>query len=146
MSIPLRMPNVNYIIISGHLTMDPDLRYTSEGTPLLKFQIANNRNYKDRDGNWQKQTSFQRVTLWGSQVERLSSLLKKGSPVLVEGSLESRSYIDKQDNKRTAVDIRARRVQYLEKLPIDEKVQEEGLAEPNSNADEEEKSVDDVPF
>jgi len=140
------MPNVNYIIISGHLTMDPELRYTSEGTPLLQLQFAHNRRYKDRSGNWQEKSSFFRAVLWGLQVERLSNVLKKGSPVLVEGSLESRSWLDKDENKRTTIEIRARRVQSLEKLPIDEEVQEEELAEPNSKADEEEKSVDDVPF
>ncbi len=144
MAIPLRMPNVNYIVISGHLTMDPELRYTSEGTPLLQLQFAHNRRYKDRSGNWQEKSSFFRAVLWGSQVERLSSVLKKGSPVLVEGSLESRSWLDKDDNKRITVEIRARRVQSLERLPTEEAEPEEGAEE--AKAEETEESEDEVPF
>jgi single-strand DNA-binding protein len=107
-----RIPNVNFIVISGRATADSILSYTESGTAYLRFSIASNRRYKDKSGEWKEDTTFVNVTVWGNQAERLSERLKKGVPVLVEGNLSS--YTREADGfKRTEVRINAFRVQVL---------------------------------
>ncbi len=109
-----RIPNLNYVLISGRATADSILSYTESGTAYLRFRIASNRNYRDKSGEWKEDTTFTGVTLWGNQAERLSERIKKGSPVVVEGRLSS--YTRETDGlKRTEVSVNAFRVQELTK-------------------------------
>jgi single-strand DNA-binding protein len=109
-----RIPNLNYVLISGRATADSILSYTESGTAYLRFRIASNRNYRDKSGEWKEETTFTGVTLWGNQAERLSERIKKGSPVVVEGKLSS--YTRETDGlKRTEVSVNAFRVQELTK-------------------------------
>ncbi len=109
-----RIPNINYVVISGRATADSILSYTESGAAYLRFRIASNRNYRDKNGEWKEETTFTGVTLWGSQAERLSERIKKGSPVVVEGRLSS--YTRETDGfKRTEVSVNAFRVQELTK-------------------------------
>lgn len=109
-----RIPNLNYVLISGRATADSILSYTESGTAYLRFRIASNRNYRDKSGEWKEETTFTGVTLWGNQAERLSERIKKGSPVVVEGRLSS--YTRETDGlKRTEVSVNAFRVQELTK-------------------------------
>lgn len=110
----LRIPNVNNVIISGRATSDSVLSYTESGSAYLRFRIASNRNYRDRNGEWQEETTFVGVTLWGKAAERLSERIKKGTPVMIQGRLQS--YTREVDGfKRTEVSIQAFRTQVLEK-------------------------------
>jgi single-strand DNA-binding protein len=107
-----KIPNLNYVIITGRATADSILSYTESGTAYLKFRIASNRNYRDKNGEWKEETTFAGATLWGNQAERLSERIKKGAPVLIEGRLSS--YTREVDGfKRTEVSINAFRVQVL---------------------------------
>lgn len=107
-----KIPNLNYVIITGRATADSILSYTESGTAYLKFRIASNRNYRDKSGEWKEETTFTGATLWGNQAERLSERIKKGAPVLIEGRLSS--YTREVDGfKRTEVSINAFRVQVL---------------------------------
>lgn len=107
-----KIPNLNYVIITGRATADSILSYTESGTAYLKFRIASNRNYRDKSGEWKEETTFAGATLWGNQAERLSERIKKGAPVLIEGRLSS--YTREVDGfKRTEVSINAFRVQVL---------------------------------
>ncbi len=109
-----RIPNINFVVISGRATADSILSYTESGTAYLRFRIASNRNYRDKSGEWKEETTFTGVTLWGNQAERLSERIKKGSPVVVEGRLSS--YTRETDGlKRTEVSVNAFRVQELTK-------------------------------
>jgi single-strand DNA-binding protein len=109
-----RIPNINFVLISGRATADSILSYTESGTAYLRFRIASNRNYRDKSGEWKEETTFTGVTLWGNQAERLSERIKKGSPVVVEGRLSS--YTRETDGfKRTEVSVNAFRVQELTK-------------------------------
>ncbi len=109
-----RVPNINFVVISGRATADSILSYTESGAAYLRFRIASNRNYRDKNGEWKEETTFTGVTLWGNQAERLSERIKKGTPVVVEGRLSS--YTREVDGfKRTEVSINAFRVQVLTK-------------------------------
>ena len=107
-----RIPNINSVLITGRATADSILSYTESGTAYLRFRIASNRNYRDKNGEWKEETTFAGVTLWGNQAERLSERIKKGAPVVVEGRLSS--YTREVDGlKRTDISINAFRVQVL---------------------------------
>jgi single-strand DNA-binding protein len=109
-----RVPNINFVVISGRATADSILSYTESGAAYLRFRIASNRNYRDKSGEWKEETTFTGITLWGNQAERLSERIKKGVPVVVEGRLSS--YTREVDGfKRTEVSVNAFRVQVLTK-------------------------------
>ncbi|MFO7639213.1 MAG: single-stranded DNA-binding protein [bacterium] len=112
----IRLPNLNLVLISGRVVQDPDLRYTPKGTAVLEFRIAVNRRYPDRaTGEWKEEASFFPVITWSQQAERIGERMKKGSAVLVDGELRSRSWDDKEGRKRTVIEIHARRVQLLDR-------------------------------
>jgi len=79
----LRFPNINTVIISGRLTKNPEFKHLQNGTALLKIDIAFNRNFMKGD-EWQQETGYVQVTLWGDAAEKMSKHISKGSPVLVE--------------------------------------------------------------
>jgi len=114
--MPLRLGSLNYVVLLGRVTMDPDLRYTPKGTAVLGFRIALNRRYKDQaSGEWKDQPYYFSVNVWGQQAERLGETMKRGSAVLIEGELRSRSWESQSGEKRSAIEINARRVQVLDK-------------------------------
>lgn len=115
-STNLRLPEVNNINLVGRLTRDPEIRYTGKGQPVCRFDLAVNRRYKDASGNWQDDTSFIPMVVWGESANRCGERLKKGSPVHVEGRLQSRQWETKEGQKRTTIEVIARRVQFLAKV------------------------------
>lgn len=114
MANELRLPKVNSIIISGRLTRDVDLRYIPSGTPVAKLSLAFDRSYQ-KDGEWQQETSYIDVIVWSKRGEQCSEYLHKGSPILVEGYLKTRSYVDKENNNRKITEIVANKISFLEK-------------------------------
>lgn len=130
--------NVNRVFISGNLTHDPELRYTPSGQAVTNFSIANNRRYTTPSGERKEETNFVRIVAWARQAETCSEYLKKGSPVLVEGSLMQRSWQTPEGQKRSVVEIRAQRVHFLaapRAEAVEEKVVEEEL--PKEEGEEE---------
>lgn len=91
------MPNLNKVIIAGHLTRDPELRYTPGGTAVANIGIAMTHKWKGADGQQREDTCFIDVTAFGKQAEVLAQWLKKGAPLLVEGRLK----LDQWDDKAT---------------------------------------------
>ena len=118
MSRELRLPSLNRILIAGNLTRDPEVRYTQSGAAVTNIGIASSRYYKDPkdpNGEWKEDTCFVTVVAWGALAERTGDTLKKGSPVLVEGRLQSRSWENDDGQKRSVIEIRADRIQFLDK-------------------------------
>jgi single-strand DNA-binding protein len=111
----LRLPEQNNITLVGRLTHDPEVRFTTKGQAVCRFSIAVNRRYKDQAGTWQDDTSFVPVVVWGDSANRCGERLKKGGPVHVEGRLQSRAWETKEGQKRTSLEVIARRVQFLSK-------------------------------
>lgn len=112
----LRLPEQNTVLLTGRLTRDPELKYTASGTAMCRFGLAVNRRYKDpKSGEWKDDTTFVNCVIWREAGERVGKGVKKGAPVHVEGRLRSYDYQDKDGNKRSGVEVEARRVQILEK-------------------------------
>ena len=110
----LKMPDLNLVLLAGRLTRDPELRYTPQGTAVCKFGLAVSRNYKSRDGETKEDTTYVNVEAWEKQAEWIGEHVKKGYPVIVEGSLKSDEWEDRSTGqKRTTILVRARRVQQL---------------------------------
>ena len=115
MSAPLRLVQLNSVQLVGRLTRDPELRFTTSGAPVCRFDLAVNRRYKDKAGEWKDDTSFIPVVVWREAGQRCGEKLKKGSPVYVEGRLKSRNWETKDGQKRSGHEVDASRVQFLEK-------------------------------
>ncbi len=111
----LRVPDLNKVFIAGRLTRDPELRYMPSGTALCKLSIANTRYYKSREGERREETCFVDASLWDKQAEWIGDKLRKGRPVLVEGSLRTDQWEDRATGqKRSKIEIRALRVTPLD--------------------------------
>ena len=103
--------NLNKVFIVGRITADPQLRTTPSGQSVTSFGIATNRVWGGKDGKREEQTEFHNVVAWGRQAEIVSQFLKKGSLVLVEGRLQTRSWQDKQGQSRKSTEIICERLQ-----------------------------------
>ena len=95
----------NKVILMGNLTRDVEMRTTSGGQSVANFSLAVSRSWKGQDGQQQEQTSFINCVAWGKVGEIIEQYVKKGSPLLVSGRLDQRSYEDKDGNKRQAVEV-----------------------------------------
>src|SRR3989338_6190481 len=107
------MANLNKVFLIGNLTRDPELRSTPGGTAVANLGIAVNRRFKDSSGELKEEVCFLTVTVWDKQAEACCQYLKKGRPVFVEGVLQSRFWETGDGQKRSAIDVRAERVQFL---------------------------------
>src|SRR5262250_1978787 len=107
------MGSVNKVILVGNLGADPELKYTPSSRPLCNLRIATTDVFKDKSGQRQERTEWHRVTVWGDQAENCNKYLSKGRTVYVEGRLQTRSWDDKDGNKRYSTEIVADRVQFL---------------------------------
>ena len=114
----LKMPEINYVIVAGNLTKDPIFRETTNGTPVVNFSIASNRKFKDSTNQWQEDVCYVGVVAWNKLAESCRDRLKKGSAVLVDGELQSRSWKSEDGHNRSIVEIKARRIQFLNKRLI----------------------------
>ncbi|HOD11821.1 MAG TPA: single-stranded DNA-binding protein [Candidatus Omnitrophota bacterium] len=107
------MASLNKVFLIGNLTKDPELRYTPNGIGVVNLRIAVNRRFRDRaSGELKEETCFLTVTAWDKQAEACNQYLKKGSPIFVEGTLQSRSW-EANGQKRSTIEVRAERVQFL---------------------------------
>ncbi len=107
------MASLNKVLLIGNLTKDPELRYTPSGTAVANLRIAVNRKFKDRTGELKEDTCFVTVTAWDKLAEICNEFLKKGRPIFVEGILQSRSWDTPDGQKRSTMDVRAERIQFL---------------------------------
>jgi single-strand DNA-binding protein len=140
----LRLGYLNSVQLIGRLVADPELRYTQKGAPVCDFRIASSRRYKNREtGEQQEETLFINVVAWRRQAELANDFLKKGSAVLIEGRLRSRQWESAQGEKRSAIEVVARRIQFLDLPPAGTTT-----TEPTSDSDEDSKDdgAVDTPF
>ena len=104
--------SVNVAVIMGRLTKDPELRYTTNNTAVLYFTVAVDRAYS-KPGE-ERQADFIDVVAWSKTAEFVDRYFEKGQKIIVEGSLQTRTYTDKNGNKRKAVELVARQVHFAE--------------------------------
>jgi single-strand DNA-binding protein len=108
------MAAFNKVILVGNLTRDPELRYTPSGTAVANLRLAVNRKFRDKAQQLKDETCFITAVVWSKQAETCNQYLHKGSSLLVEGRLQSRTWDDTQSGqKRSVIEVLAERVQFL---------------------------------
>lgn len=137
--------SLNKVFLIGNLTRDPELRYLPSGQAVTTFTIAVNRVYNANSGERKEDTSFIRIVTWARRAEVCNEYLRKGSPVFVEGRLQSRSWEAQDGTKRSSIEVVANNVQFLgrgsgrdtaagENVQLPEESFDEGAAESGSGS------------
>lgn len=129
---------INSVVIMGRLTKDPELKTTQSGLSVASFTVAVDRKYQKGS---ERQADFLNVVAWRQTAEFVEKYFTKGSMIAIQGSIQTRTYEDKNGNKRTAVEIVADNVSFCGSKG--------GSGKPNlnvSNDDFEEIGDDDLPF
>ena len=135
----------NHIVLVGRLVADPELRQTQQGIPVTSFRIAVDRP-RGRDGG-EKQTDFFGVSIWRQRAERAAEFLQKGRLVLIAGRVQIREYTDRDNNKRTAVDVVADDFQMLDSRPSGDNAARPAVTTPAELPEYEYNAADEeVPF
>lgn len=102
----------NLVVLTGRLTADPELRYTNNNTAVTTFSIAVSRRYKAGE---EAQADFINIVAWRQTAEFITKYFQKGSMIGIEGSIQTRRYVDKETGKnRTAFEVIANNVQFVE--------------------------------
>jgi single-strand DNA-binding protein len=96
---------INKVILAGNLGKDPEVRHLEGGAVVANFPLATTEYYKDKSGNKVEQTEWHNIVLWRAQAEYAEKYLKKGFTILVEGKLKTRTWEDKDKNKRYTTEI-----------------------------------------
>ena len=102
----------NKAILIGRFTADPELKQTPSGISVCTFRIGVTRSYAPRGG--ERQTDFINIVAWRQTAEFVSKYFRKGNPILVEGSIQTRDYTDRDGNRRTAFEVVADNVSFVE--------------------------------
>ena len=104
--------NFNKAIIAGNLTDDPEKRATDSGTTVVNFSVATNRYYSNQAGERQQETEYHDVVFFGKTAENIAKYLSKGSSVLLEGRIQTRSWEGKDGNTRYNTEIVGQSIQF----------------------------------
>ena len=106
--------SINRVFISGYLTRDPELRVTSNGTPVLSFGVAVNDPRKNQQtGEWEDYPNFLDCTMFGTRAESISRFLSKGSKVAIEGKLHWSQWEQEDGNKRSRIQIIINTIEFM---------------------------------
>lgn len=144
------MRGVNRVMLIGNLGKDPDVQYLEGNIGVAKFSLATTETFKDRTGKLISQTEWHTVVLWRGLAELSQKYLHKGSLVYIEGRLRTRSWEDKEGNKKFATEIVGDNLIMLDKkidnnhsgLPSHESLEGMNGADSESNGE----SAPDLPF
>lgn len=101
----------NLVVLTGRLTADPELKTTQSGISVTSFSIAVDRRYRAGE---ERQTDFINIVAWRQSAEFVAKYFKKGNMIGIEGSIQTRKYTDKNGNNRTAFEVVANNVQFVE--------------------------------
>ena len=101
---------INEVVLGGRLTADPELKQSTNGLSVCSFTIAVDRRFSKGE---EKGCDFINIVAWRQTAEFVSKYFKKGNPIIVVGEIQTRSYTDKQGNKRTAVEVVADEVSFV---------------------------------
>jgi len=116
------MRGVNHVFLIGNLGKDPEIQYIDGEIPVAKFPLATTETYKDKKGVTIPQTEWHNIVLWRGLAELVAKYLHKGSLVHIEGSLRTRSWEDKDKNRRFMTEIVATNLVMLDKRKSDTEV------------------------
>ncbi len=96
---------VNRVILVGHLGRDPEMRYTSSGTPVTNFSLATNERWNNQNGERQERTEWHKIVTWNKLAEISNQYLTKGQLVFIEGRIQTREWDDRDGNKRRTTEV-----------------------------------------
>jgi len=113
------MRGVNKVILIGHLGKDPEVRHLDNNTAVANFTLATTESYTNREGQRVENTEWHNIVMWRKLAQIAERFLKKGSFVYVEGKLTTRSWEDKEGNKRYTTEVVANNMQMLDKKSDD---------------------------
>lgn len=106
--------------VIGNLGNDPEMKYSANGSPFLRFNVASNYRTRTPEGQWEDKTEWVRCTVFGQRAESLSQYLKKGMRVFVDGRLEARPWTDQQGGVRAGLELVATDVEFMSSRSEDE--------------------------
>lgn len=143
------MRGVNKVKLIGHLGKDPEVRKLDANSTIAKFSLATTEAFKTKDGNWVDQTEWHNIVMWRGLAERAERDLKKGMLIYLEGKIRTRSWEDKEGNKRYTTEVVVDSFLLLEKRNDQHQVgnivnEEEGISPEKNYMDQEEN--DSLPF
>lgn len=104
---------VNKVILIGNLGADPEVRFTPGGQAVANFRIATSESWQDKNGQKQERTEWHRIVVWGKLAELCGEYLKKGRQCYVEGRLQTREWMDKENRKNYTTEVVANAVTFL---------------------------------
>ena len=107
--------SLNKVMVIGRLGRDPELKYTQAGAPVCTLNVATDESYTDNSGQRVEKAEWHRVVVFQKAAENCSQYLAKGSLVFIEGSLQTRKWQDQQGQDRYVTEIRAHRVQFIDR-------------------------------
>ena len=96
---------INKVTLIGNTGSEADIKRLESGAVVAKFSLATNKSYKDKAGQWQDQTQWHNLILWGPQAEKAERLIYKGAQVYAEGEITYRTWEDKDGNNRKTTEI-----------------------------------------
>lgn len=142
------MAGVNKVILLGNLGKDPEIRHLENGRAVTNFTLATSETYKNKEGNRVTNTEWHNVVLWTPLAEIAEKYLKKGSQVYVEGKLTTRTYDDKDGNKRYVTEVVGREMTLLGGRPdgANSSTGTESAKIEEQNMVQEPTNLDDLPF
>ena len=135
---------VNKVFLLGRLARDPEIRYTQNGSAIANMTVATDESFTGSDGNKVERTEWHRVTVFGKAAENCGNYLGKGSLVHVEGSLATRKWQDQNGQDRYTTEIKAQRVQFLDRRDQDGGQQRQGRQQ--TRGSEQDYQDQNVPF
>jgi len=119
-----KMAGINKVILVGRLGRDPEVKYTPSGVTVANFSIATSEEWKDKGtGEKQERTEWHRIVAWRRLGEICGEYLRKGKQVYIEGKLQTRSWDDRDGNKRYTTEIVASNMQMLDSLNRDSRAE-----------------------
>lgn len=140
------MAGVNKVILIGNLGKDPEVRHLESGAVVANFPIATSETYKDRKtGEKITQTEWHNIVIWRGLAEVAEKYLKKGNSVYIEGKLRTRSWDDKEGNKRYTTEVIADTMTMLGSKPNSDNSNSGNASEPDVSPFEDDSSGD-LPF
>ncbi|HCX89368.1 MAG: single-stranded DNA-binding protein [Deltaproteobacteria bacterium CG12_big_fil_rev_8_21_14_0_65_43_10] len=136
--------SVNKVILIGRLGADPEVRYTSDGTAVATFRIATTKKWSNQQGEKEEKTEWHRIVAWRRLGEICGEYLSKGKQVYIEGELQTRSWEDKEGNKRWATEVVASNMQMLGSPAGQDRPKKDFEGGPKQDASFD--TEDDIPF
>ncbi|MFC2104508.1 single-stranded DNA-binding protein [Bacteroidota bacterium] len=140
------MMGINKVILVGNVGKDPEVRHLDSGVAVTTFPLATSETYKAKDGQKVTNTEWHNIVLWRGLAEVAEKYVKKGNPLYIEGKIRTRSWDDKDGNKRYTTEIIADNMQMLGSKQSSE---QEASSAPESSASVDIENIpeeDDLPF